>query len=354
MKMYKTRRIHKLINHIWKLSKMCERNFSINSMKCKNEYLEYFGDKAFLHRPGENFKSKNYIITEHTNRLMKEHLLFTGGQVRTRFPPEPNGLLHIGHAKAININFGFAQAEQGICYLRYDDTNPEMEEETFVHGIQEMIEWLGFKAYQVTYASDYFQQLYDWAEKLIEKDLAYVCHSAPKTVKSECEDSPWRSRPIKESLHEFKAMKNKAYKEGEATLRLKMRTQQGTVDPVAYRIKYAPHHRTKEEWCIYPTYDYAHGLCDSIQNITHSLCTSEFALRRSTYYWICNALEVYCPVQTEYGRLNFLYTVVSKRKINTLIEAQVVKVDPCMHAATLFGSPRNVSRKSIPPLQQRQ
>lgn len=286
---------------------------------------ELMKNKVHFHAPGENFKTDGYVVTEHTMRILKEHLKATGGQVRTRFPPEPNGILHIGHAKAININFGYAAAHDGICFLRYDDTNPEKEEEKFFVGIKDMVEWLGYKPYEITHSSDNFQQLYEWAKVLIHKGLAYVCHQRSEELKGfNPPPSPWRERPIEESLILFEDMKNGKIDEGGATLRMKVTLEEGKVDPVAYRIKFVPHHRTKSEWCIYPTYDYTHCLCDSIENITHSLCTKEFQSRRSSYYWLCNALEIYCPVQWEYGRLNMNYTVVSKRKIAKLITEKIV------------------------------
>ncbi|XP_076066868.1 glutaminyl-tRNA synthetase [Oratosquilla oratoria] len=286
---------------------------------------EFLKTVAF-HKPGENFKTKGYVITSETHRLMEEHLKITGGQVRTRFPPEPNGILHIGHAKAININFGYAQANNGICFLRYDDTNPEKEEEKFFIGIKEMVEWLGYTPYKITHSSDYFHQLYEWAKKLVSSGLAYVCHQKPEEVRGrDPPPSPWRERPVEESLQLFEDMKNGKFDEGEATLRLKLTLEEGKIDPVAYRIKYVPHHRTGSEWCIYPTYDYTHCLCDSIEHISHSLCTKEFQSRRSSYYWLCNAVSIYCPVQWEYGRLNMHYTVVSKRKIKKLIDQGLVR-----------------------------
>ncbi|XP_068237763.1 probable glutamine--tRNA ligase [Palaemon carinicauda] len=273
-----------------------------------------------FHAPGENHKTDGYIITDQTERLLKEHLKVTGGQVRTRFPPEPNGILHIGHAKAININFGYAAANGGVCFLRYDDTNPEKEEEKFFKGIKEMVEWLGYKPHKITHSSDNFHQLYEWAKLLIEKNLAYVCHQKAEELKGfNPKPSPWRERPVEESRQLFEDMKNGKFDEREATLRLKLTLEEGKLDPVAYRIKYFAHHCTGNEWCIYPTYDYTHCLCDSIENITHSLCTKEFQTRRSSYYWLCNAVGTYCPVQWEYGRLNMNCTVVSKRKIGKLI-----------------------------------
>ncbi|GAB1867875.1 glutamine--tRNA ligase [Camponotus japonicus] len=286
---------------------------------------ELMKTKIHFHKPGENYKTEGYIVTPNTHRLLQEHLKATGGKVRTRFPPEPNGILHIGHAKAININFGYAAAHDGMCYLRYDDTNPEKEEEKFFTGIREMVEWLGYKPAVITHSSDYFQQLYKWAVELIEKGLAYVCHQSSEEMKGfNPPPSPWRNRPIAESLQLFNDMKDGLLEEGEATLRMKVTLEEGKQDPVAYRIKYSPHHRTGDQWCIYPTYDYTHCLCDSIENITHSLCTKEFQSRRSSYYWLCNALDIYCPVQWEYGRLNVNYTVISKRKIAKLIEEGIV------------------------------
>lgn len=287
--------------------------------------MELMKNKCHFHAPGENFKTDGYVTTPNTDRLLKEHVKVTGGQVRTRFPPEPNGILHIGHAKAININFAYAKAHDGICFLRYDDTNPEKEEEKFFVAIKDMVEWLGYKPHAITHSSDNFQQLYDWAIVLIKKGLAYVCHQTADEMKGfNTVLSPWRDRPIEENLQLFEDMKNGKIDEGAATLRMKVTLEEGKVDPVAYRIKFIAHHRTKDNWCIYPTYDYTHCLCDSIEQITHSMCTKEFQSRRSSYYWLCNALDIYCPVQWEYGRLNVNYTVVSKRKIGKLITEKVV------------------------------
>lgn len=279
-----------------------------------------------LHKPGENYTTAGYVTTPKTMDLIKEHLQITGGQVRTRFPPEPNGILHIGHAKAINFNFGYAKANDGICFLRYDDTNPEKEEEKYFRGILDMVKWLGYTPYKVTHASDYFEELYHYATVLIKRNLAYVCHQKYEEIQGlNPPPSPWKDRPIGESLKLFEDMRKGKIAEGEATLRMKHEMEDGKIDPVAYRIKFMPHHRTGDKWCIYPTYDFTHCLCDSIEHISHSLCTKEFQARRSSYYWLCNAVDVYCPVQWEYGRLNLQYTVVSKRKITKLIEAGVVR-----------------------------
>ncbi|NWY00040.1 SYQ ligase, partial [Nothoprocta ornata] len=284
------------------------------------------GEALKFHKPGENYKTEGYVVTPNTMALLKQHLAVTGGQVRTRFPPEPNGILHIGHAKAINFNFGYAKANGGVCFLRYDDTNPEKEEEKYFTAIRDMVEWLGYQPYAVTHASDYFDQLYTWALELIRRGHAYVCHQKVEEIKGHNPaPSPWRDRPAEESLLLFEDMRKGKFGEGEATLRMKLVMEDGKMDPVAYRVKFTPHHRTGDKWCIYPTYDYTHCLCDSIEHITHSLCTKEFQARRSSYFWLCNALDVYCPVQWEYGRLNLLYTVVSKRKIIRLVETGAVR-----------------------------
>ncbi|KAH0944675.1 hypothetical protein HN011_009466 [Eciton burchellii] len=319
---------------------------SIPSAMGAQTISELMKTKVHFHKPGENYKTDGYIITSNTDRLLYEHMRITNGKVRTRFPPEPNGILHIGHAKAININFGYAAAHDGICYLRYDDTNPEKEEEKFFIGIREMVEWLGYTPAMITHSSDYFQQLYEWAVELIKKNLAYVCHQSSEDIKGfNPPPSPWRDRPIEESLRLFKDMKNGLLEEGEATLRMKVTLEEGKQDPVAYRIKYTLHHRTGNQWCIYPTYDYTHCLCDSIEHITHSLCTKEFQSRRSSYYWLCNALDIYCPVQWEYGRLNVNYTVISKRKIAKLIQEGVVSDwdDPRLFTLTALR------RRGYPP-----
>ncbi|XP_038054091.1 glutamine--tRNA ligase-like, partial [Patiria miniata] len=298
---------------------------------------QLMGEAVKFHKPGENYKTDGYVVTPKTMEILKQHLELTGGQVRSRFPPEPNGILHIGHAKAINFNFGYARAHGGITFLRYDDTNPEKEEEKFFTAILDMVRWLGYEPYQVTHASDYFQELYDLAVDLIRRDLAYICHMRPEEIKGyNNPDSPWRDRPIEESLKLFDDMRRGKIAEGDAVLRMKHTLAEGKKDPVAYRIKFTPHHRSKDKWCIYPTYDYTHCLCDSLEHITHSLCTKEFQSRRQSYYWLCNALDQYCPVQWEYGRLNMNYTVVSKRKIGKLIEHGIVRDwdDPRLYTLT--------------------
>ncbi|XP_067934421.1 glutamine--tRNA ligase-like [Watersipora subatra] len=323
-----------------------DASIGVRSDGSVQSFSEMMGSALKFHKPGENYKTDGYIITDKTMELLDSHLAITGGQVRTRFPPEPNGILHIGHAKAINFNFGYAKSCGGVTYLRYDDTNPEKEEEKFFTSIREMVEWLGYKPWKITHASDNFQQLYDWAVRLIERDLAYICHQKHEDIKGKNPPpSPWRDRPVAESLRLFEDMKNGKFDEGEATLRMKTTLEDGKVDPVAYRIKYVPHHRTGDEWCIYPTYDYTHCLCDSIEHISHSLCTKEFQARRSSYYWLCNAIDVYCPVQWEYARLNLHYAVVSKRKIAKLIENECVRDwdDPRLFTLTALR------RRGFPP-----
>ncbi|KAI9104741.1 tRNA synthetases class I, catalytic domain-containing protein [Phlyctochytrium arcticum] len=293
----------------------------------KSTKFIFEGELSRLHKAGEN--------PQIDPKLMQEHLKRTGGKVITRFPPEPNGFLHIGHAKAINVNFGFAAAHKGITYLRYDDTNPEAEEEIYFTSILETIRWLGYEPSDITYSSDHFQRLYDLAVELIKRDKGYICHCTGEEIhahrggdakgpRTECVH---RNRPIEESLAEFQKMKDGKYKEGEAILRMKMDMQNPNPqfwDLVAYRVLKAPHHRTADKWCIYPTYDFTHCLCDSFEDITHSLCTTEFTLSRESYYWLVDALGIYKPVQWEYGRLNLAYTVMSKRKLRKLVEGKLV------------------------------
>ncbi|XP_070193396.1 glutamine--tRNA ligase-like isoform X2 [Littorina saxatilis] len=309
-------------------------------------FMEVMGDAVKFHKPGENYKTDGFVITPNTMDLLKQHMKEVGGKVHTRFPPEPNGILHIGHAKAINFNFGYAKAMGGNCYLRYDDTNPEKEEEKFFLAIREMVEWLGYKPFKVTHASDNFERLYQCAVELIKRGHGYVCHQKADELKGfNVPDSPWRDRPIEESLQLFEDMKKGKIAEGEATVRMKTTLEEGKKDPVAYRIKFTAHHRTGDKWCIYPTYDFTHCLCDSIENITHSLCTKEFQTRRSSYYWLCNVLDMYCPVQWEYGRLNLHYAVVSKRKIGKLITEGLVRNwdDPRLFTLTALR------RRGFPP-----
>ncbi|MBW2031870.1 MAG: glutamine--tRNA ligase/YqeY domain fusion protein [Deltaproteobacteria bacterium] len=253
------------------------------------------------------------------------------GRVHTRFPPEPNGYLHIGHAKSICLNFGLAEEFNGLCNLRFDDTNPTKEEEEFVESIKEDIRWLGFDwGDREYYASDYFDQLYDWAVKLIRDGKAYVDHLSAEQIREyrgtltrPGKESPYRNRSVEENLDLFERMKNGEFPEGVCVLRAKIDMASPNLnmrDPVMYRIIHATHHRTGDKWCIYPTYDFAHGQSDSIEGITHSICTLEFEDHRPLYDWFIEQLGIHHPQQIEFARLNLSYTVLSKRKLSALVE----------------------------------
>lgn len=253
------------------------------------------------------------------------------GRVHTRFPPEPNGYLHIGHAKSIYLNFGIARDFNALCNLRFDDTNPTKEEVKYVEEIKRDVRWLGFDwEDREYYASDYFEQLYKYAVQLIKKGKAYVCDlSADEireyrgTLTEPGKDSPYRNRAVEENLDLFERMRNGEFADGSCTLRAKIDMASPNLnmrDPVMYRILHASHHRTSGNWCIYPTYDWAHGQCDSIEGITHSICTLEFADHRPLYDWYLDELGVYHPQQIEFARLNLTYTVMSKRKLLQLVE----------------------------------
>ncbi|MEI6094837.1 MAG: glutamine--tRNA ligase/YqeY domain fusion protein [Gammaproteobacteria bacterium] len=253
----------------------------------------------------------------------------------TRFPPEPNGYLHIGHAKSICLNFGLAKQFSGKCFLRFDDTNPLKEEEEFVNAIIDDVRWLGFDWEAITYSSDYYQQLYDFAVLLIEKDLAYVdsltmeeIRAYRGTLQQPGKESPYRNRTKEENLALFTAMKEGKFAEGTHVLRAKIDMQSGNInmrDPVLYRIRFAHHQRTGDTWCIYPMYDYAHPISDALELITHSLCTLEFQDHRPLYDWFLQHLPVPAqPVQTEFARLNLSHTVTSKRKLRELVEKNIV------------------------------
>lgn len=253
------------------------------------------------------------------------------GRVHTRFPPEPNGYLHIGHAKAICLNFGIAQEFNGLCNLRFDDTNPSKEETEYVESIKEDVRWLGFSwDDREFYASDYFDQLYEWAIKLIKDGKAYVCDLTAEetregrgTLTAPGKESPHRNRSVEENLDLFERMKNGEFPDGSRTLRAKIDMAHPNLnmrDPVLYRIMKAHHHRTGDKWCIYPMYDYAHGQSDSIEGITHSLCTLEFENHRPLYDWLLENIEVFHPQQIEFARLNLTYILTSKRKLLLLVK----------------------------------
>ena len=254
-----------------------------------------------------------------------------GERVHTRFPPEPNGYLHIGHAKSICLNFGIAQRYGGQCNLRFDDTNPLKEEDEYVKSIIDDVKWLGFHwEDEPLYASNYFEQMFDYAVELINQGNAYVCDLKSEEVKDQRGtlknpgiESPFRNRSISENLELFKKMRAGEFLDGEKTLRAKIDMQHANLnmrDPVMYRILHAKHHRTGSKWCIYPMYDWAHGLEDSIEKITHSICTLEFEDHRPLYDWYLNSLKVYHPQQIEFARLNLNYTIMSKRKLKRLVD----------------------------------
>ena len=258
-----------------------------------------------------------------------------GGKVATRFPPEPNGYLHIGHAKSICLNFGLARDYQGTCNLRFDDTNPIKEDIEYVQSIQDDVRWLGFQWTGMYYAADYFEQIYDYAVQLIRLGKAYVCDLNSEqmreyrgTLTELGKESPYRSRSIEENLDLFARMRQGEFPDGSRTLRAKIDMKSPNInmrDPVLYRIRRAHHHRTGDQWCIYPMYDYAHPLSDMIEGITHSICTLEFEDHRPFYDWVLDTLKTPChPQQIEFSRLNLNYTVMSKRKLLQLVQEKHV------------------------------
>jgi glutaminyl-tRNA synthetase len=281
---------------------------------------------------GEKPSSKNFIeqIIDADRTAGKN-----AGRVHTRFPPEPNGYLHIGHAKSICLNFGLAKEYKGKFNLRFDDTNPTKEEQEYVDSIIDDVRWLGGDwEDRLFYASDYFQQLYDWAIQLIKDGKAYVCDLSAEEVRAHRgtlsepgKNSPYRDRSVKENLDLFERMKNGTFPDGARTLRAKIDMSSPNInlrDPVMYRIKHASHHRSGDKWCIYPSYDYTHGQSDSIEGITHSICTLEFENHRPLYDWFCDALKIHHPQQIEFARLNLTYTVMSKRKLLQLVQEKHV------------------------------
>jgi len=274
-------------------------------------------------RPQSNF-IRNIIAEDFkTNKF--------GGRVHTRFPPEPNGYLHIGHAKSICLNFGLAAENNGLCNLRFDDTNPVKEEREYVESIIEDVRWLGFDwGDRMYYASDYFDRLYEYAVQLIRMGKAYVCDLSPDemrdyrgTLTEPGRESPYRNRSVEENLALFERMRAGEYEDGSRVLRAKIDMTSPNLnmrDPVIYRILHAEHHRTGDKWCIYPMYDFTHCLSDSIEGITHSICTLEFEDHRPLYDWFLDELDVYHPQQIEFARLNLTYTVMSKRRLSELVE----------------------------------
>jgi len=293
----------------------------------------------------EKKQSVDFIRQKISNDIVAGKI--TNGIV-TRFPPEPNGYLHIGHAKSICLNFGIAlEHPKGVCHLRFDDTNPTKEEEEYVESIKEDVRWLGFDwGANLFYASDYYQKLFEAAVELIKKNKAYVDHlNADEireyrgTLTAPGKDSPYRNRMPQENLELFEKMKNGEFEEGSCVLRAKIDMSSPNInmrDPVIYRILREPHHRTGTEWCIYPMYDFAHCLSDSIEGITHSICTLEFENHRPLYDWFLDQLNVYHPQQIEFARLNLSYAVMSKRKLLEMVEKKIVSGwdDPRMPTIT--------------------
>lgn len=283
----------------------------------------------------EEREENNNFIKDIIKEELKPGGRCYGEKIHTRFPPEPNGYLHIGHAKAICIDFGLAEKFGGICNLRMDDTNPTKEDEEYVKAIKEDIKWLGFDWQNRFYfASDYFDDMYNFACELIKKGLAYVCEMTQDEVKANRGDlktaaiSPFRNRPIEESLDLFERMKAGEFEDGKMTLRAKIDLASGNFnmrDPVLYRINHEHHHRTKDNWCIYPMYDYAHPIEDALEGITHSLCSLEFEDHRPLYEWVINNTSVpFKPRQIEFARLGINYTIMSKRKLRELVEKGIV------------------------------
>lgn len=284
-----------------------------------------------MSEPAQRREAKNFIEQAIEADLGQGR--FSG--VSTRFPPEPNGYLHIGHAKSICLNFGLAKKFGGTCNLRFDDTNPSKEETEYVESIQEDVRWLGFQWDQLHFASDYFEQLYEWAEQLIRGGQAYVCdldgdaiREYRGTLTEPGRNSPYRDRSVEENLDLFRRMRAGEFADGEKTLRAKIDMAAANLnlrDPVMYRILRAHHHRTGDQWCIYPMYDWAHGQSDSIERISFSICTLEFENHRPLYDWYCRALEIHHPRQIEFARLNVTYMVMSKRKLLQLVRERHVR-----------------------------
>lgn len=325
--------------------------------KKKKDWLDE-GEISKLHKPGEN--------PQINEEIMKEHLKRTGGKVVTRFPPEPNGILHIGHAKAINLDFGYAEKYGGYTYLRFDDTNPRNEEDLYFDSILEDVKWLGFIPYKVTASSDYFEKMIEFARKLINKDKAYICELSVKEVRSRRKKfseelefsksgdeerlslilSPFRNRSKEENMRIFNEMVEKKHKEGSYTLRFKMNFDSKNplmYDLVGMRIIDEHHVKTGSKYNLYPSYEFALCVSDSLEDVTHSFCTREFFTRQESYNWLLDELEIYKPVQWEFSRLNISNTVLSKRKIVPLEKFGIKLDDPRLYTI------RGMRRRGIPP-----
>jgi len=303
-----------------------EKDDSVHVTENKGGFRQ--GSELPAQRPGESLSRTNFIreIIDDDLRTGK-----FGVSVHTRFPPEPNGYLHIGHAKSICLNFGLARDYNGLCNLRFDDTNPTKEEQEYVESIQRDVRWLGFDwGDRLYYASDYFEQLYEYAVQLINQDNAYVCdlnadqiREYRGTLTEPGKDSPYRNRTVDENLDLFQRMRKGEFPDGSRTLRAKIDMASPNLnmrDPVMYRILHASHHRTGDSWCIYPMYDWAHGQCDSIERVTHSICTLEFENHRPLYDWFIDQLGIFHSQQIEFARLNMTYTMMSKRRLLQLVE----------------------------------
>jgi glutaminyl-tRNA synthetase len=303
----------------------------------KGQRIQQFESISIMSNNTPNPEAKpslNFLEQIITNDLKNNT---TQGKVHTRFPPEPNGYLHIGHAKSICLNFGLANKFNGKCNLRFDDTNPTKEEQEYVDSIKEDVKWLGFDwEDREFYASDYFEKLYEFAVNLIKKGKAFVCEMTAEEMSTHRgtpaipgKESPWRNRSVEENLDIFERMRNGEFPDGSKVLRAKIDMASPNMhmrDPVMYRIMHAHHHRTGNDWCIYPMYDWAHGQSDYLEGITHSICTLEFEVHRPLYDWFLDALDIRenRPRQIEFARLNLSYTVMSKRKLLTLVQEKLV------------------------------
>lgn len=300
-------------------------------------------------------EARALALAQNSPEALAAHARETGGVVRTRFPPEPNGYLHVGHAKSMHMNFEEAFEKLGVplerraTFFRYDDTNPEAESQEYIQALAANVRWLGYAPTKVTYSSEYFQELYDLAVKLVKRGKAYVCHQSKAEIeksrlalqqfhgapgpKSEADvpaeaRSPFRNRSVAENLAEFEKMRRGLYAEGEASLRMKMDLASANPnmwDHVAYRIKFVPHPHIGDAWCIYPTYDYTHCIVDALEHIDYSICTLEFETRRESYYWLLDALDLFKPNVYEFARLDMTYTVLSKRKLLKLVTSKTVR-----------------------------
>src|ERR1044072_5678105 len=323
------RREMTLVGIFCKLNRQLSLKSNLKDGECRNVGIETETTETSPQNTGGPSNFIRDIIIEDTQSGKYE------GRGQTRFPPEPNGYLHIGHAKAICLDFGLAAEFGGKCNWRFDDTNPSKEETEYVHAIMEDVQWLGFQWDGLFYASDYFQQLYDWAVQLIKDGKAYVDDlSADEireyrgTLTEPGRESPYRNRPVEENLDLFARMRVGEFEDGTKTLRAKIDMASPNInlrDPVMYRIRHATHRRTSDRWCIYPMYDWAHGQSDSIEGVTHSLCSLEYEDHRPLYDWYLDTLGIYHPQQIEFARLNLNHTVMSKRKLLQLVDGGLVR-----------------------------